>query len=161
MEDKLNQVFIRPYTPADKEQVLQILRLNIPDYFSAEEEADFSNYLDHELELYYVLELDGQVVGSGGINFDDDRRTGIISWDVIHPGYHGKKLGTKLLSHRLDVLNGIDSIELIRVRTAQFTVGFYAKQGFHLVEMVKDYWAPGYDLYRMEMKPGSFIGLSI
>ena len=160
MGDKPDHVLIRPYTPADKEQVLQIFRLNIPAYFSTEEEEGLSNYLDHELELYYVIDVDGRVIGSGGINFEDEKRTGIISWDIIHPDYQGKKLGSKLVRHRLEVLNGMDQIELIRVRTAQFTEGFYARQGFQLVEVIKDYWAKGYDLYRMEMNPSTYISSS-
>ena len=126
MEDKSDHIVIRPYTPTDKEQVLQIFRLNIPAYFSHEEEAGLYNYLDHELELYYIIEIDDKVVGSGGINFENEKRTGIISWDIIHPEYQGKKIGSRLVKHRLEVLQSIDSIELIRVRTAQFTAGFYA-----------------------------------
>mgnify|MGYP000594568710 FL=1 len=70
-----------------------------------------SNYLDKEIELYYVLLVDGKVVGCGGINFAEKRTIGKISWDIMHPDYQGKSLGKKLLRYRIEVLKAIPSIE--------------------------------------------------
>ena len=52
----------------DKEAVMNLIKLNTPDFFAEEETNDLSNYLDKEIELYYVLLVDGKVVGCGGIN---------------------------------------------------------------------------------------------
>lgn len=78
-------VIIREYTPDDKSRVMNLIRLNTPEYFAPEEEADLSEYLDRWRELYYVLETGGEIVGCGGINFADHHTTGKISWDIIHP----------------------------------------------------------------------------
>jgi len=143
---------IRPYTQKDKNVVLHLFDLNVPSYFSANERFDLANYLENEIEFYFVIEMDNKIVGCGGINLDATKTKGIISWDIIHPEYHNKKLGTALLKHRIDILNKMPNIHSIIVRTSQHTYLFYQKQGFELLETTKDYWAPGFDLYYMEYK---------
>lgn len=145
-------IHIREYTPGDKPAVLDLLRLNTPAYFAPEEEADLIRYLDKEIDIYYVLECENAVVGCGGINFADNRTTGKISWDIFHPAYQGKSLGTLLLKHRIKKLKTIESIQLILVRTSQLAYRFYEKNGFELLEVVKDHWAKGFDLYRMKYR---------
>ena len=51
-------IAIREYRTADKESLLELIRLNTPRYFAAEEELSFGKYLDEEVELYYVLLVD-------------------------------------------------------------------------------------------------------
>lgn len=143
---------IREYKSIDKNAVLELIRLNIPKYFASSEEDDFSRYLDSEIELYYVLLFDKKLVGCGGINFSDNRMTGKISWDILHPEYQGKSLGTYLLEYRIKKLKSIDSVQRITVRTSQLAYKFYEKRGFELLEVKKDYWARGFDMYRMEYK---------
>jgi ribosomal-protein-alanine N-acetyltransferase len=145
-------MLIRNYKPTDKSALLQIIRDNTPAYFAPEEEHDFSNYLDNEIEAYFVVETDGKIIGCGGVNFEENKTIGIISWGMIHPDYHGKKIGSALLQHRLDFLNRIESIQRITVRTSQFVYQFYEKLGFQLIESKKDFWCPGIDLYYMVYK---------
>lgn len=145
-------ITIREYNKADKAILLDLLRLNTPQYFSPEEEADLVHYLDHEIDHYYVLEYDGKLVGCGGINRVDEGATGRISWDILHPDYQGKGLGSVLLNHRVQRLKEMPGVKTITVRTSQLVYKFYEKNGFALEEVVKDYWAPGYDLYRMVYK---------
>ena len=147
-----NHITIREYSQTDKNDVMTLIKLNIPKYFAVEEETDLGRYLDEEVELYYVLLFDGMIVGCGGINFADNMTTGRISWDIIHPAYQGKSLGAKLLKYRLEKLRSISSIEKITVRTSQLVYKFYEKQGFVLLEVRKDYWADGFDMYKMEYR---------
>lgn len=147
-----NLIMIREYKSIDKNAVLELIRLNIPKYFASSEEDDFSRYLDSEIELYYVLLFDKKLVGCGGINFSDNRMTVKISWDILHPEYQGKSLGTYLLEYRIKKLKSIDSVQRITVRTSQLAYKFYEKRGFELLEVKKDYWARGFDMYRMEYK---------
>ena len=141
---------IREYRETDKNAVIDLIRQNTPEYFALEEEADFSNYLDSERELYFVLLLNKEIVGCGGINFTDDKTTGKISWDIMHPDYQGKSLGKKLLRYRIEVLKAIPSIKKITVRTSQLAYKFYEKQGFTLNEIKRNYWADGFDMYSMQ-----------
>ncbi|MFP4090250.1 MAG: GNAT family N-acetyltransferase [Cyclobacteriaceae bacterium] len=108
------------------------------------------HYLENELEHYYVLLSGNEIVGAGGINFSGNPSIGKISWDLVHPEQQGKGLGRKLLSFRLEKLKAMPEVEQITVRTSQLVYKFYERAGFHLTEVIKDYWAPGYDLYQMK-----------
>jgi ribosomal-protein-alanine N-acetyltransferase len=147
-----NTITIREYDTKDKNEVINLIRLNTPEYFAVDEEEGLNKYLETERELYYVLLYDGKIVGCGGINFSDGKTIGKISWDIFHPDYQGKSLGTKLLKHRIDILNSIDEVQKITVRTSQVAYKFYEKQGFELFEIKKDYWAEGFDMYNMVYK---------
>jgi|SRR5690554_3470524 len=145
-------ITIREYKPKDKSEVVNLLRLNTPKYFAIEEEEELKRYLEEERELYYILLYDDKIVGCGGINFTDNKAIGKISWDIFNPNYQGKSLGTKLLKHRIEKLRSIDSVLKITVRTSQVAYKFYEKQGFELLEIRKDFWANGFDMYNMEYK---------
>lgn len=147
-----NLISIREYETKDKNEIINLIRLNTPEFFAADEEKDLIQYLETERDLYYVLLYNGKIVGCGGINFTENKTIGKISWDIFHPNYQGKSLGTKLLKHRINILSSIDSIQKITVRTSQVAYKFYEKQGFALFETIKDYWAEGFDLYNMEYK---------
>ncbi|MBS1571198.1 MAG: GNAT family N-acetyltransferase [Bacteroidetes bacterium] len=145
-----NNCTIRAYENNDLPQVLHLIELNTPAYFAPEEIDDFKKYLATERELYYIILIDHKIVGCGGINFDNEYLSAKISWDIIHPDYHGKSFGKKLLNFRIEKLITMKSIKEITVRTSQLTNHFYEKQGFELFEIIKDYWAKGYDLYNMK-----------
>ena len=145
-----NLIPIREYETKDQNEVINLIRLNTPKYFGVDEEEDLRKYLEADRKLYYVLLFDQKIAGCGGINFADSNTTGKISWDIVHPDYQGKALGTKLLKHRIDILRSMDGIHKITVRTSQVAYKFYEKQGFKLFEIKKDYWAEGFDMYYME-----------
>lgn len=142
------EVVIRNYDKSDKAEVIRLIRLNTPQYFSPEEEVDFIHYLDNEIEEYFIVECESIIAGCGGINFEDPSK-GIISWDIFHPEYQGKGLGSLLLNFRIKKIKEFSHIRDIYVRTSQLSYKFYEKNGFRLVEVVKDYWAEGLDMYKM------------
>ena len=143
-----NLIEIREYFETDKNEVLSLLRENTPRYFAKEEELEFIEYLENRRELYYVVQLENKIVGCGGINFD--KNIGKISWDMISPSVQGLGLGSALLKYRIQKIKENKLIDEIIVRTSQHTFQFYEKQGFTLTEKVKDYWAVGFDLYKMK-----------
>ena len=44
------------YSLTDKPSVIDLLKKNTPEYFDISEENDFENYLENEIEDYYVFE---------------------------------------------------------------------------------------------------------
>lgn len=152
MNDK-GTITIREYDPKDKIEIIKLLQLNTPDFFAPEEEKDLIHYLDNEIELYYVVVAGHLIVGCGGINFAENKTIGRISWDILHPDYQGKSLGTQLIKHRITKLKTIESVKKITVRTSQAAYAFYEKKGFNVLEIKKDYWAKGFDMYYMEYNP--------
>ena len=143
---------IRKYSHQDKPEVIELLRLNTPEYFDSSEEEDLINYLDKEIEDYYVVVENSKIVGAGGINYFLPEKTARISWDMIKPNSQGKGIGMQLIKHRIDRIKENNSIENIIVRTSQHAYRFYEKTGFKLKKIEKDYWAKGFDLYIMSMK---------
>ena len=87
-------------------------------------------------------------MGCGGFNRTPDGKSGVLSWDIIHPGSQGKGVGSALVQHRINAMREL-GVENIGVRTSQHAYKFYEKMGFTLKEVVKDYWAQGFDLYDM------------
>jgi len=152
MPSTVKNMHIRDYTSNDKDAVIGLLRLNTPQYFAPEEEQDLLHYLDHEIERYFVLEMNGALAGCGGINFSEDRTHGKISWDILHPQYQGLGLGSRLVRHRLEHLKTYQGLQTITVRTSQLAYKFYEKQGFVLTQVIEDYWAKGFHLYDMALR---------
>jgi ribosomal-protein-alanine N-acetyltransferase len=144
-------MLIRKYTSTDRESVLDLLRVNTPDYFSPTEEEDLIYYLDNHLENYFVIEVENKLLGCGGFNLSDTTEMIRLSWDIIHPHSQGKGLGSALTKFRIQQIKEIKGVKIISVRTSQLVYKFYEKLGFELKETIKDYWAEGFDMYRMEL----------
>ncbi len=140
---------IRPYNDSDKSAVLNLLSLNSPVFFAPAEEKDFLHYLENELEDYFVVVENDNIHGAGGINYFPSEKIARISWDIIAPEFQGKGIGKELVKHRLHLLRENPDINVIVVRTSQYTFRFYEKMGFEIKQVVKDFWAEGFDLYEM------------
>ena len=143
---------IRNYTKKDKSTLIELLRQNTPEYFDPSEEIEFINYLDNELEDYFVYELDFKIIGAGGINYFLEEKSARISWDMVDSKSQEKGIGKKITQHRINHLKRNSEVETIRVRTSQYAYKFYGKMGFELEKIEKNYWAKNFDLYLMEMK---------
>jgi ribosomal-protein-alanine N-acetyltransferase len=145
------RVEIRSYQPQDAVAVLTLMDLNTPRWFASTEREALLRYLAEERELYFVMAHRGQVVGCGGINYFADQGLARISWDILHPNYQGQGLGSQLLQYRLGLLRAQSSVTRVVVRTSQLVYPYYEKNGFRVVKTVADFWAPGFDLYEMEL----------
>ncbi len=143
---------IRPYKIADKKQLIELLRLNTPQYFDPSEEADFIRYLNDFTHPYFVVEKNNRIVGCGGFSYFEEQSVVRIAWDMIHPADQGKGIGKALTEYRINEIKKNPLVKLIIVRTSQLAYLFYKKFGFVLVNKEKDFWAKGFDLYQMEMK---------
>lgn len=147
---------IRAFEKGDRAACLSLLEANTPRFFAAEEARDYQHYLDHEIELYFVIEHASRIVGAGGINCFPALSFARLSWDLIHPDMQGQGLGRKLVAHRLEVIQWLNqqvlgAYTLVQVRTTQLVAPFYERQGFELVKTGKDFWAPGFDLYQFHL----------
>jgi [ribosomal protein S18]-alanine N-acetyltransferase len=143
---------LRPYKEEDKAALIYLLQANIPQFFAESEKQDFVQYLNEEVEDYFVVEMENQIVGAGGINYPNNKSAAYISWDFIHPDHQGKGIGKELTLFRVNVIKNKANVKQIVVRTSQMAYNFYQKMGFVLEKVEKDYWAKGYDLYHMHMQ---------
>ena len=137
---------IREYRNSDKEELLQLLDRNIPDYFDPAERNDYIDYLNDELEDYFVYEVEGRLLAAAGINYNEDEAR--LSWDFVHPDIQGQGIGRAITQHRIRHIKN-KGYEKIRVRTSQHAYKFYEKMGFQISRVEENYWAENYHLYDM------------
>ena len=144
-------IIIRKYKEEDKHALVNIMQNNIPKYFAETELSDYKEYLEEEIEEYFIASMDNRIIAAGGINYDRPRQLAKISWDIVDVPFHHQGIGSLLLEHRFQVISNKKDIKSIIVRTSQHAFGFYEKKGFKLLERHKDYWAKGFDMYKMSI----------
>lgn len=144
-------IVIRKIKQEDKTSLVQIMKNNVPQYFAETEVDDYADYLENEVQDYFVAVLDDKIIAGAGINYDRDKQLAKISWDVVDTGFHHQGIGTLMLNHRLDIISNKKNIKSIIVRTSQHAYAFYEKHGFKLLERHIDYWAEGFDMYKMSL----------
>lgn len=143
---------IRSYQKEDYGKLIHLMQLNTPAYFGEEEEAHLIGFLKSEPTCFFVIEQEGLVVGCAGYSLLADTQTGQVSWFIFHPHYQRQGLGRKMLDYCLEQLQKNNKLGKIIVRTSQLVEGFFARAGFKTTRIETDYWAPGFDLYFMELK---------
>lgn len=142
---------IRSYKKEDKVPLQDLLSRNIPKYFAHEEAEQFTQYLENEIEDYFVVEMKGNIVGAGGINYIPTQQMARLSWDFIHPDYHRQGIGKWLVNHRIAQIKKYPEIKKVEVRTSQLAFSFYEKAGFVITQTKKNFWAPGFDLVHLHL----------
>lgn len=148
----MDKFSIRRYQPVDFQEVIGVFNTNVPDFFDPSETQDLFHYLEQEIEDYFVIIKDAQIVGAGGINYDADGITARLSWDFLDRNMQQNGAGTILTQHRILHVQQLPHIQRLIVRTSQMAEGFYQKMGFVVKERLPDYWAKGFDLVVMEFK---------
>ena len=144
---------IRPYIPEDLEAVVAIFRSNIPKYFTPEEEPGLYEFLESYAEDYYVIDVDGEIVGSGGIARNNlENPTVSLCWGMVRKDHLGTGLGKKLTEFRINHVRERYGELPLMIGTSQHTQGFYEKFGFRLTEYEKDGYGPGIDMCKMRLE---------
>jgi N-acetylglutamate synthase-like GNAT family acetyltransferase len=143
-------VLIRPYVPNDREACLDLLRSNIPEHFSPPEAEEFARFLDALPGPYFVAEIDGRIVGCGGIAAEKDGVTATLCWGIVDARRQRGGVGTKLLERRLgEFLAEHPEIRRVQTHTSQKVQGFYARHGFAVVSVVPQGFGPDLDQVTM------------
>lgn len=141
---------IRPYQSADRDSCLALFDANLPGgYFAPHEREDYIDFLDGLDSPYFVMEHDGAVIGAGGFHIEENGAIASFCWGQISPAFHRRGLGRLLVMYRLREIAKLPGISMVRLDTSQHTAAFFEKQGFHVVAIKKDGYAPGLD--RVEM----------
>lgn len=141
---------IRRYEQEDLDAVVAVFRSNIPKYFGPSEEPGLREFLRDYPEDYYVLELDGEIVGSGGIALNEDD-TVSLCWGMVRKDRLGTGLGKKLTEFRIEASRERFGDRAMVTSTSQHTEGFYEKFGFRTVEHTPNGFGPGLDICKMRL----------
>lgn len=143
---------ILTFEEKDTPQLVDLIKLHVPESFAETEIQDFEDYLNFEIEQYFVIQVNEMAVACGGINFKGTTDQAWLSWDIVHPDFQSKGLGSILLNHRIEVIKRMPQIHTLWVRTSQKAIQFYEKNGFKTIKHVPDFWAEGFDLVEMKME---------
>ena len=144
-------VVIRAAQKQDFKFLSKIFSLNVPKYFDKKELDDFKKYFNSKnLESYFIIESQGNVVGGGGYAYEN-MKTARICWLFIDPDYHGLGFGKKLVNYCIKILKNNRRLNLIEVETSNLTYKFYEKLNFKIEYIKKDYWPNNDDLYFMKI----------
>jgi len=138
----MNEILIRPIQPGDVQKVANIIRTVMPEFG-----AGGSGFAIHDKEVdnmfeaysgprctYLVCEVDGVLVGSGGIAplAGGDKNTCELKKMYFLPGGRGKGLGNKVLQECLKAAQekGFHYCYLETFNTMKEAMKLYEKNGF-------------------------------
>ena len=147
---------IRPYTPADRAACLGLFRGNVPRWFDAAEEADFTAFLDRLPGPYLVMtdDEDGALVACGGWARGRELASAVLTWGLVRADRHGLGLGGRMLRARLEGIDSIGGFRTVEASTSQHSEGFFARYGFVRRSVEPDGFAPGLDRVYMVLTLG-------
>jgi [ribosomal protein S18]-alanine N-acetyltransferase len=149
-------VELRPYTNADRDRLIEILRLNVPKYFSHGDVLDFERYLhDKPWERHYVyLGPNRRVVGCASCYL---RTPGVVGlcWMFFEPFQVGPSALRRTLEEYFarvarELCPGEDAT--LALNTTPRTAKFMRRLGFATIATIKDGYGPGYDKVLMERR---------
>ena len=142
---------IRGYKPSDLEPIIAIFRSNIPKYFGPDEESGLREFLRDFADLYFVIELNDEVVAAGGFAANSDGETVSLCWGMVRNDLLGTGLGTQLTEFRIGQAHEQFGDLPLVISTSQHTRGFYEKFGFELTEHTPNGFGPGIDVCKMRL----------
>ena len=146
-------MFLRGYSPADREACLLIFESNVPDFFLESERAVFGAFLKELPGPYFVIEDDaGAVVACGGYAVEPQTRQADLCWGMVRRDLHRRGIGDFLLRERLSSLASHEEIQAVRLDTTQLTSAYYERVGFQVLRVTADGYGPGMHRYDMLMK---------
>ena len=102
----------------------------------------------YEPAPYYVVEVEGELVACGGVATSGSSMH--LCWGLVHPDWHHRGLGRKLVDHRLAWAKNQPELEVVELCTSQKTAAFYERFGFETIEFTPDGFAPGHHRHDME-----------
>jgi [ribosomal protein S18]-alanine N-acetyltransferase len=153
---------IRPYEVADKIFCIDAFNSNVPDFFAANEAEDFNNFLDNYTNqkqclqnkmttFYFVILVGNKIIGCGGYGdrFKNEHIT--LTWGMIHKAWHKKGFGKILLEFRIQVFKLNNKTGKISLDTTQHSQSFFAKFGFYVTKITKNFYGEGLDRYDMQL----------
>lgn len=153
-------IITKLYSEEYKQALIDIFKSNMPLYFADVELPLFEQFLDRDATkkgLYTILFYNDKPVACGGIALNQPTLYTkephvIMTWGMVNNNNHKKGFGKTLLLHRIEQAKQLYPGIKIALGTTQYTYLFFEKYGFKTVFFEKDHWAPGLDLYQMELK---------
>jgi GNAT superfamily N-acetyltransferase len=93
-------IIFRRYNENDSARCIQIYRLNEPGRFPTGGLAHFAKYLEEDGDRLIVAELDGSIVGFGGLN-PMGEQVSCLCYGMVDPEFQRHRIGATLLLLRI------------------------------------------------------------
>lgn len=153
---------IRRYEAADRQACIAIFKSNMPQFFAPSELGDFEFWLDGQdagmvvyreamAEHYYVAEQDGSIVACGGFFIPKDSTMANMTWGMVDQWLHRQGIGSRMFRHRLQQIRTLYPGYAVSLDTTQYSYSFFEKEGFRVIKITNDFYAPGMHRYDMEI----------
>ena len=141
---------IRNFEPKDMFAVIKIASDNLSEKYNPNL---FNYFFESYPQGFIVAELGQKIIGFI-IGINTEKNYAKIVMLSVSEGFQGKKIGTELLLKLEKNLkkNGIIIIELEVRTTNNKAINFYKKQGYKIVEEIKEYYQNNDDAYIMKKK---------
>ena len=132
----MNEPSIRPFEASDTESVVMLWRvcgLVVPQN---DPHRDIARKVENSPELFFVAEVDGQIVGTCMAGYEGHR--GWINYLAVHPEHRGHGWATRMMAEAESALRrlGCPKINLQVRRSNMAILSFYDGLGFVEDEVV-------------------------
>jgi len=140
---------IKAYSQNNFGQCIELFLSNRDKYFADYELEEYKSFLSEAAytKSYFVLIEKDEVIGCGG--YIKENGEIILTWGMIRRDLHKRGYGKALTTFRVKAIREKYPNTPIIINTAQFTKGFYEKQGFRMKAFEKDGFGSGLDKYTM------------
>jgi predicted GNAT family N-acyltransferase len=133
---------------------VELMRGNVPRYFTEGELDDFEGWLATRTSPFLVVEDDAQIVACGGYRVDEAKREAGLTWGMVRRSEHRRGLGSLLLAERLSMIAREPRVRAIVLDTSQHSRPFYERHGFRAVAVTPGGYGPGLDRVDMRLELG-------
>jgi N-acetylglutamate synthase-like GNAT family acetyltransferase len=144
-------LLIRAYRSEDRQACLDILAENTPEYFVPGDRDSLDGFLAAIPGPFFVGEERGSIVVCGGWAMDAGD-VAILTWGMVHRALHRRGIGRSMLRFRLGSIKADGRANLVRLHTVQLVQGFFAREGFGVVDVMPAGFGPGLDRVTMELR---------
>lgn len=128
---------IRNYNQSDKESIINLWNVVFnPNKIHNDPETAINMKQKHNDDLFFVAEVDNNIVGTIITGFDGHR--GWLYSLAVHPKYRNKEIGTSLVKKALEELEKLGCLKVnLQINCDnQSVVEFYKKVGFSVEERI-------------------------
>jgi GNAT superfamily N-acetyltransferase/protein-L-isoaspartate O-methyltransferase len=139
---------IRPYAASDRAACVALFDANCPEYFAANERADYTAFLDACPAGYLVCLAGGDVTGAYGL-IDRTPGTASLNWILIDPRHQRRGTGSAMM-RRADELARARGVTLVTIAASHKSAPFFARFGAVAVAETPDGWGTG--MHRIDME---------
>jgi GNAT superfamily N-acetyltransferase len=140
---------LRAFEPKDRHACLALFDDNCPEFFAANERADYAAFLDAAPQSYRVGVTADGIVAAFGLRHDIDPERCRLTWILIAAAWQGRGIGRRIMAEVTE-LGKAAGAPCIDIAASHKSAPFFARFGATAVRQQRDGWGPG--MHRVDME---------